>query len=59
MISSYRNKLPAIAFEETKESPRLVATNHIRLVILMARLMMPPMSEVSMLLWFRFLTDSW
>ena len=50
----HRNKLMAIAFEGMKENPRLVATNHIRPAVLMARLMIPPMSESSMLTWFRF-----
>jgi hypothetical protein len=41
-----------------KENPRLVATNHIRPEVLMARLMMLPKSEGSMLTWFRFREDS-
>jgi hypothetical protein len=53
-----RNKLLAIAFEGMKEKPRLVATNHIRHELLMAKLMMLPMSEGSMLTWFRFREDS-
>jgi hypothetical protein len=53
-----RNKLLAIAFEGMKENPRLVATNHIRREVLMARLLMPPMGEGSMPTWFRFREDS-
>jgi hypothetical protein len=54
----HRNKLLAIAFEGMKENPRLVATNHIRPAVLMARLTMLPMSESSMLTWFRFRKES-
>jgi hypothetical protein len=54
----HRNKLLTIAFEGMKENPRLVATNHIRPEVLMARLTMLPMSEGSMLTWFRFREDS-